>query len=119
MDESMVNTSELKGKTIIILFQPDCDHCQREASEIREHLEAFKSYNLYFITSAEKSDVEKFIKNYNLFGHPNIFFGLTSTDEVLKNFGPIPAPSLYIYADQLLVQKFNGETAIEKILLAI
>jgi len=119
IDESKINTRELQGNNIIVLFQSDCDHCQREAKEIRLHLDAFKDYNVYFITSDGKPAVEKIAKDYDLLGHSNIYFALTSTDEVLRNFGPIPAPSMYIYANQQLMQKFNGETDIEKILLAI
>lgn len=120
MDGSAVNIHDLKGNIIIVMFQPDCDHCQREAKEIQEHLKAFEKYTIYFITSPyPKHDIEKFGKDYNLSGHPNIILGQTSTDEILKNFGPIPTPSVYIYSNNVLVQKFNGETEIEKILLAI
>jgi len=117
--ESTVNTHDLEGEVIIIFFQPDCDHCQREAKEIRDHLDAFKKYNMYFVTSNPKFEVERFVKDYDLAGHSNVHFGVTTTEQILNSFGPIPAPSMYIYSDGKLTQKFNGETPIEKILLAI
>lgn len=119
LDRADINTRNLKGNTILILFQPDCDHCQREAREIRENLEAFRAYNLYFISADQMSAIEKFGNDYDLIGHPNIHLALTSVDNVLKSFGAIAAPSVYIYTNQRLMQKFNGETAIEKILSAI
>jgi hypothetical protein len=119
LDESTIDTRDLEGAVIIIFFQPDCDHCQREAKEIRKHLDAFKKYELYFVTSNQKSEVENFVKDYDLAGHSNVHFGVTTTEQILNSFGPIPAPSMYIYSDKKLTQMFNGETAIEKILLAI
>lgn len=119
LDKVPINTYELQGNTILILFQPDCDHCQREAKEIRQHLDAFKEYKIYFISADHISAIQKFGKDYDLLGHTNIFFAFTTVDNVINNFGPIPAPSVYIYSNQRLLQKFNGEVAIEKILQAI
>lgn len=118
-DGIQVNTQTLKGKSILILFQPDCDHCQREAKEIREHIDAFKDYTVYFISADQMPAIEKFAKEYDLLNQTNFSFGMTTVDNVLNNFGPIPAPSLYIYSDQSLVQKFNGEVSIDKILQAL
>ncbi len=119
LDNARVNIRLIKGNTILILFQPDCDHCQREAKEIREYVDSFKDYNLYFISADQMPAIEKFAKDYGLLGYANIYFGTTTVDNVLNNFGSIPAPSVYIYSNQQLQQKFNGEVAIEKILQAI
>jgi len=118
-NRSEINLNQLKGNTIIILFQPDCDHCQREAKEIRQHLDEFKDYALYFISSDQLRSIEAFGQSHDLLGHINVNFASTTVDDVIKNFGPIPAPSVYIYSDQKLVKKFNGEVAIETILRAI
>ena len=119
LDETQINLRTLKEKAIIILFQPDCDHCQREAKEIRENLDAFKNYSLYFISADQFDAVKRFGEDYDLIAKPNVHFALTSVDNVLKNFGAIPAPSVYIYADQKLIKKFNGEVSIGRILQAI
>lgn len=116
---SQVNTQSLTDKSILILFQPDCDHCQREAKEIREHIEAFKDYAVYFISADPMPAIEKFAKDCGLKNQANFFFGMTTVENVLNNFGPIPAPSVYIYSDKVLVQKFNGEVSIDKILQAL
>ena len=119
LDESKINVHALKEKTILILFQPDCDHCQREAKEIRENLDAFKEYTLYFISADQMASVQKFSEDYGLSGHSNVRFALTTVDDVIRNFGGIPSPSVYIYIDQKLVQQFNGEVTIGRILQAI
>lgn len=111
-----VNVNELSGKMVLVLFQPDCDHCQREASAIRENLESFTDYKLYFISSSSLPELQQFANDYGLTS-PNIRLGQTSVESIISNFGSIPAPSVYIYSEERkLVQKFNGETEIEKIL---
>jgi peroxiredoxin len=119
LDKTQVNARILEGNIILILFQPDCDHCQREAKEIRAHLDSFKEYSIFFISADQMPAIEKFGKDYDLLGHQNIQFAMTTIENVLNNFGSIPAPSIYIYRDQKLVQKFNGEVAIEKVLQLI
>ena len=116
---SNIDLHTLKGNTILVLFQPDCDHCQREALEIRKHLDKSDQYVIYFISAAEMNSIEAFGKSYDLLGHSNVNFGSTTVENVLRSFGPIPAPSVYIYTDQKLRKKFNGETNIESILQAI
>jgi peroxiredoxin len=118
-DQSTVNLRELKGKAMLILFQPDCDHCQREAQEIRNHLNSFEEYALYFISADQMPAIEQFGQTYDLMGHSNIKLAATTVENVLSNFGSIPAPSVYIYVDQKLVKKFNGEVGIDLILQAI
>jgi hypothetical protein len=119
LDNSQLTINELEGNNILILFQSDCDHCQREAEEIRKHLNSFREYDIYFISADQFPAVQKFGTDYDLMGHENIHFAITTVDEVLKNFGSIPTPSVYIYSDKRLLKKFNGEVAIEKILESI
>jgi peroxiredoxin len=120
LDNSVRNVDELTGKNVLIFFQPDCDHCQREAAEIERNLEAFGNATLYFITSAPLEEVKPFADAYKLNGRPNVFFAFTPAAFVLNNYGPISAPSVYIYSeDHKLVKAFNGETPVGKILAAM
>jgi peroxiredoxin len=117
MDGSKHALKDVKGKTVLILFQPDCDHCQREATQIAQNLDKFKDYQLYFISSDALPNIEKFSSDYNLKDKSNVQFAWTPTENVLNTLGPIQAPSLYIYnEDGKLVQSFNGEVAIEVVL---
>jgi hypothetical protein len=116
-DGSQLNMRELTGKTVLILFQTDCDHCQREAAAIQENISAFENYSLYFITTSSHKEIETFANEYKLAGHPNVYFCQATSQSILDNFGPIDAPSLYIFSpDQKLVKSFNGETQINEIL---
>jgi peroxiredoxin len=112
LDGSTFSAKELKGKIILVLFQPDCDHCQHEATEIQANLPSFKNYTLYFISSSPPAENEKFATDYKLKGESNIHFGTTASENIINNFGPIQAPSVYIYSDQKLVKEFNGQVDV-------
>lgn len=102
-------------RVVLVLFQPDCDHCQREAKQIAENLDAFSDYELYFASTSPPAEAEQFARDYQLSGRDNVVFGVTTVDEILENFGPVQAPSLYIYSKGKLVQGLNGEVDISVI----
>lgn len=117
LEGDVINARELSGQMVLVLFQPDCDHCQREAAQIREHLEAFREYNLYFVSTSPAEQVAMFARDYDLNGKKNVRFGLTTVEEILDNFGAIQAPSMYIYSEKgELVRGLNGEVDISEIL---
>lgn len=120
LDGTTIQAKGITGSFILILFQPDCDHCQREAEAFQKNLKAFDNYTLYFVTSAGNAETEAFAKQYELSGKDNIKFGVTAVENILDNFGAISAPSIYIYnGSGKLVKKFNGETDIQQIVEAI
>ncbi|CAN5153379.1 hypothetical protein BH23BAC1_BH23BAC1_49160 [soil metagenome] len=106
-----------QGKAVLVLFQPECDDCQREAVQIRNNIEAFKDYTLFFISSAPLPQISEFRNNFfQLNSYDNVIFAQTTVQNVINTLGPIPAPSVYIYADGgKLVKYFNGEIEIEVI----
>jgi thioredoxin-related protein len=106
----------LTGNTILIFYQPDCDHCQREAKEISDRLDQFKDFKIYFTTTESFEAMDRFASDYNLSGKPNVFFAQTSIDAILGTVGPISAPSIFIYQDQKLVKHLDGETPVSEIL---
>ena len=120
LDGSQIHAKKLEGKTALMIYFPDCDHCQREAAQIQKHIASFKDHTLYFLTTATKPEAEKFAEDYKLNNIGNVKFGLITINDVLSNFGSIDTPSIYIYGnDHNLVQKFNGETQIDTILKSI
>jgi peroxiredoxin len=117
LDGETVDLRQLPGNTIIILFFPDCDHCQREATAIQEKLNSFKKYELYFLSSNGDAEILRFSKDYKLNDLPNVKFGRVDGAKVYQTFGAIPTPSVYIYSsERKLIKQFNGETNVEEII---
>ena len=112
-DGTRKSASELSGNVALILFQPDCDHCQREAEDIRRNIDGFKDFELYLISSAPLEEVIQFARQYDLETRKQVHLATTTVPDILRNFGPIDAPSIYLYGqDGKLIQSFNGEVAI-------
>ena len=110
----MVNS--LGGNTILIFYVPDCDHCQREAEAIRNQLEVFKNYSLYFIAASEPEEIKRFAERYQLNGRVNVFFARAEVADVVREMGPVGTPALYIYShEKRLIKKFDGETQVAEI----
>ncbi len=117
VDGSIIDLKSLKEKTILVLFQPDCDHCQHEAEDIKANLDRFKNFTMYFVSSSPVDEIVKFSRDYKLIEYNNIHFGLTTTQNILDTFGAISAPSIYIYSEKgQLIQKFNGQTPVDQII---
>lgn len=115
VDSSRLSARDLHGKNVIVMFQPDCDHCQREAKQIQENIAAFETYQVYFVSSATGEELKKFASEYKLDNYSHIHFGTTTVEEIISSLGQIDAPSVYIYDNGKLKQKFNGETDIAEI----
>jgi peroxiredoxin len=110
-------TRTLPGNSILILFNTDCDHCQREATEISEKNEAFKNYEILFIASDSVHQIENFSKTYHLADKPNVKFGRAEYQDVYTNFGAISTPAIYIFnRERKFVKSFLGETPVEELI---
>ncbi len=117
IDGSVQYARELTGKNVLVLFNTDCDHCQREAKEIRNQIKAFESYSVWFVASDSFENLRDFAKTYDLINQLNVRFARTEVMEVINNFGAISTPSVYIYSDDRQLKKsINGETPIEDII---
>lgn len=107
---------EFNGKTVLVFFQPECEDCQRQAHAIKQSIEAFENFSLYFVSSAQTAQIAAFADHYELDSHQNIIFAQTTVQDVIQSLGQIPAPSIYIYSDEgKLIKSFNGEVGIEEL----
>jgi peroxiredoxin len=119
-DGTRLTARSLSGQVILVFFLPDCDHCQREARQISNNLNYFKNYSLYFVSTAPLPEQEKFGREYNLAGQPNVSFAQASPEELYKHFGLFPTPTVYIYREGgRLVKIFRDETPVEQIIAAL
>lgn len=117
LDGTSFTAHSLEGKTILVFFQPDCDHCQRESTQIREHINAFDGYNVYFVSDADMPQLSKFAVDYNLAASSNVHFTHATANDIYNAVGGIQVPAVFVFSDSgRLVKSFIGETPIEQIL---
>ena len=112
--ESM-SMKNAEDKSIIIFFNPGCDHCQREAKQISSRREIFKDYTLYFLTVDSIQNIEKFSREYDLLDK-NFIFGRAEGIDVYQSVGPLPSvPAFFIYNKKKLVKRIDGEVDVEEV----
>jgi cytochrome oxidase Cu insertion factor (SCO1/SenC/PrrC family) len=111
------SVSGLSGNLVLIFFGADCDHCQREATEIYKNIGGFEHYTLYFVSLDPFPMITRFAKDYKLNTQSNIHFVRAEGSTVFKALGSFPTPTILIYsANKKLVKRFDGETKVEEIL---
>jgi len=118
---SNVNINQSK-KTLFILFDCTCEHCQREAKELNKAYAKFKNVNVLMVTLDESISIQKFFGSYapGLNLKPNVTVLQDKNRTFIPTFLPSQYPAMYLYspAGKLLVYS-NGDGGIKKILKSI
>ncbi|MBX2899121.1 MAG: redoxin domain-containing protein [Cyclobacteriaceae bacterium] len=116
LDGTIKSTRDLPTPLILVLFNADCDHCQRQAQEVGKHLNEVSNITLQFIAADDLPTIQKFATEYGLNNQPNLNFGRADATDVYMNFGSIPTPAIYLYsADKRLLKNFKGETPVAEL----
>lgn len=119
---SSLNTFNIKPgkKTVLMLFSPDCEHCQHMADSMKNHLEELKSANIYMFSFMELKDIKKFAEKYKLNKEKNITFG-KDTDFFFAGFYRLTSvPGIAVYDEKKkFVKLFNGGAKITDIVSAV
>jgi thioredoxin-related protein len=112
-------TENLDGKknTLIMLFSPDCDHCQHQTEDIIRNIAAFKNTQIVMTTVLPFNQMKTFYETYRLQRFKNIIMGR----DVLYFFSPYyraqftPYLALYNKKGELLYTN-DGQVKIETLL---
>jgi peroxiredoxin len=119
-DGKHFSAQSLPGNTILVFFGAGCDHCQREATEIHDHLKEFEGYTLYFISMDPFPVMDKFAQDFGISNQPNIRFLQADGSTVASALGYIQTPTIIAYdSERKLIKRFDGETKVEAILKAL
>lgn len=104
-------------RTLMVLFNSECDHCHNQLIEIERNTHQLKSVNILLISSEPINTIKEFMMHYDFSKEVNIFPCKMNQEDVLSSFGYISYPHLLIYdRDKTLLRKFNGVTRIGEIL---
>lgn len=115
VDDTKVSFKDLKGKVLLVFFNPDCDHCQRNAKMMSQNKDVFSSYQVYFVTPDQMPVVAKFAVDYDLLDS-NFHFARSEPADIFNSVGAITSlPTFFVFNDQILVGRKEGETTIENL----
>ncbi len=107
--------------TVIIYFNPECEHCQYEATEIGRQPDRFAKANMILITPDDSvKRIEAFADKYKLWQVDNLVVLLDRNFQFKNQFGTSVFPSVFIYGtNKRLLKQFVGEVKMEAVLKII
>ena len=105
-----------KKAVLVMLFSPDCSHCQHTAEELPKFTKALKDVQVVMATVHSISQMNEFVRKYGLDKLPNVVVGkdlyfLLPPFYAVKNF-----PFLAFYNKKgALISVFEGSMPLEKV----
>ena len=121
-DSTRFTKSDLSKKkpTVIIIFSPDCEHCQHETKELTGHIDLFKKAQIVMASTMEYSYIKKFYEDYKIADYPNIIMGRDPSYFLGTFFHVRFFPAIFVYDKKgKFVKSFDGNAPIEKIAEAL
>lgn len=106
-----------KKPVLLMLFSPDCSHCQQTAEEMAKRKDELKNIHIVMATLQSISEMNAFTKKYGLDQMPNVVVGrdiyyFTPAFYAIKNM-----PYLAFYDRKgKLITGFEGSMPLNKII---
>lgn len=93
--------------TFIIIFSPDCPHCEHEAAEINKYSDKFKDVLFVWDSYRDMESIKKFAEKYNLTNKPNVIIGRDPNFMLPSFYRPRMTPFMAIYDKNKLVKVYE------------
>jgi thioredoxin-related protein len=117
-DSTAFAKKDLPGKkpVIVMVFSPDCHHCQAAAKDLLANMELFKKVQVVMATPLAYSYITPFYNEFKLGDHPNITIGWDAGNFLGTFYGVRNYPSIYLYDKKgRFVESFEGDVSFKKI----
>ena len=117
-DSTQFSKDDLKKNkaVMIIIFSPDCEHCQRATKDLQKHAELFKNVQIIMASPLDFKILNKFYEAYNIAAYPNITLGRDGSYFLGSFFKITNFPSIFVYDKKgNFLQKFEGDVSFTKI----
>jgi len=109
-----------KRPTLMMVFSPDCEHCQNMTKELVANIHLFKKAQIVMVSPLDFGYIRKFYEEYGIANCPVITMGrdpgyMMGTFYKVRSF-----PKIFLYDKKgNFVMSFEGEVPIEKIAEAL
>ena len=118
--KSFSNTQIPKTKyTCIIIFSPDCSHCQDEATELTKNADKFKSVFFIWNSYKEMADIKAFATKYGLDKQSNVVVGRDPEFSIPVFFRPRMTPFVALYANGQFLKVYEQGVKVPELLKII
>ncbi len=99
-----------KGKPLVLIFfNPDCEHCQKETKELLAYKEELKNIPIVMISALSYKLIKEFYLDYSIASMPNITMGQDVNYLLGTKYSPHRYPAIFVYdAKGKLAKIFAG-----------
>jgi thioredoxin-related protein len=95
---SFTNTMLQKKKpTILIFFDPDCDHCQEATKKLTAKIDLLKGAQVLMVTVMDFKRTQKFYDTYKIADYPNITITRDAAFDLPRFYQVGSIPDIYVY----------------------
>ena len=107
-----------KNKPVLLMiFDPNCDHCQHETEDILKNIESFKNIQIVMSTNASFEGLKDFYNRYELANYKNISVGVEVKYFLVPFYDVRNLPYLAMYDKKgKLLTTHEGTTKIETVI---
>ena len=119
LDSTNFVKADMKKNTesIIMYFNPGCDHCRHQTDSLIAHMDKFKNVQIVMATYQPLEDIKVFADEYKLQNYPNIRIGRDGKYFLQPFYKILNLPFLALYDKKgKLLTTFEGTTPVEKLL---
>ena len=104
--------------TMIVLFNPNCEHCQYQLNQFNIHLNRFANTQLFLLTTEQNIFNKNYLEQFETLAQAeNVHWGIVDKKQFKGKFGNIVLPSIFLFNKTgKLINKIRGEVRIEKII---
>ena len=118
-DSTLFSKNDLgkNAAVILMLFSPECDHCQHTTEELIKQIDKFKKYEIVMATTLPFESMKAFRNKYALANHSNIIVGHDRKYflPVFYNIHSLPFFAFYNRKKELITV-FEGTLSINRML---
>lgn len=117
-DSTEFTKADLKKKKplLLMIFSPECGHCQHETKLIEQNMEHFKHAQILMVTWLPYSTLKDFARDYNTTAYPNITLVQDPNDFFYAYYEVHRYPKLIIYnKDGYYVSDYDGNIPLEDV----
>jgi thioredoxin-related protein len=121
-DSTIFKKEDLQKKTptLIVLFSPDCEHCQHFTSQLIEQKEQFKKIQIIMVSYLDVSIIKTFYYTNHLQDYKNITVCRDGQYFLGTFYNLHTFPSIILYNKKgRLVKNFDGLVKISDIIMAL
>lgn len=109
-----------KRATLIMVFSPECGHCQQVTILLLNDISHFKNTQILMVTWLPYNEMIAFYNNYKIADYPQITMAWDKKDFFLPYYHVQSFPDLIAYDTKgKLIKAFDGDIQLERIWKAI